>query len=143
MGLSASQLKQLLGRPQDATYTKIDDTSFGSTDARETEPIIATPGGDFGEFILALAEYETLTKRAFTAVEVQKILTAWLDWAPRGSHPLTLQTDEAAILHLQRNLHYNGVKGKVVALDIETPKPEYVDELLKDLPASKNQVCLV
>jgi hypothetical protein len=102
--------------------------------------VLSVSGGDFGEFLLALAEYETLTKRSFTSVEVQKILVAWLDWAPRGSRPLTLQTDEAALLHLQQNLHFNGVKGKVVALDIENPKPEYQTELLKDLPNSKNMV---
>jgi hypothetical protein len=93
-----------------------------------------------GEFVLALAEYETLTKRSFSTAEVRKILVAWLDWAPRGSRPLTLQTDEAALHHLQQNLHYNGQKGKVVALDIEQPKSEYRSELLKDLVSSKNQV---
>jgi len=122
-------------------FVKIDDTSFGSTDVRETEPIIAILGGDFGEFLLALAEYETLMKRSFTRVEVQKILSAWLDWAPRGVHPLTLQTDESALLYLQQNLYFNGVKGKVVALDVESPKPEYETELLNDLPNSKNQGC--
>jgi len=72
---------------------------------------------------------------------VKKILTAWLDWAPRGSQPLALQTDEASTLHLQKNLHYNGAKGKVVDLDLDAPKPEYHTELYKDLPHSKNQGC--
>jgi len=82
-----------------------------------------------------------MTKRSFSQIEVQKILAAWLDWAPRGSRPLYYHTDENSILHLQANLHYNGQKGKVVGLDLESPKPEYEDELLNDLPSSKNQGC--
>jgi len=88
-----------------------------------------------------LAEYEHMTKRSFSQAEVQKMLVAWLDWVPRGTRPLYFHTDEAAILHLQSNLHFNGQKGKVVGLDLETPKPEYEEELLKDLPSSKNQGC--
>jgi hypothetical protein len=141
MGMSAEQLRRVLGRPQEATYVKVDDVSFGCTDPRETEPILGTPGGDFGEFLLALAEYEHLTKRSFSQTEVQKILAAWLDWVPRGQRPMYFHTDETATLHLQANLHFNGVKGKVVALDLETPKEEYIEELLKDLPNSKNQGC--
>jgi hypothetical protein len=141
MGLSAEQLRSVLGRPQEATYVKVDDVHFGCTDSRETEPILGTPGGDFGEFLLGLAEYEHMTRRSFSQTEVQKMLAAWLDWAPRGSQPLYFHTDEAATLHLQANLHFNGVKGKVVALDLDAPKDEYIDELLKDLPNSKNQGC--
>jgi len=141
LGLSVEVLHALLGRPQDVTYAKVDDTSFACIDGRETDPVLATPGGDFGEFLLALAEYETMTKRSFSQIEVQKILTAWLDWAPRGPRPLYFHTDEAAIRHLQHNLHYNGQKGKVVGLDLESPKAEYQTELLKDLPAPQNQGC--
>jgi len=94
-----------------------------------------------GEFFLALSEYEAMTKRAFTVTEVKKILSAWLNWAPRGSRSVALQTDETATLHLQQNLHYNGEKGKVIGLDLDDPKSEYHSELLKDLPHAKNQGC--
>jgi hypothetical protein len=102
---------------------------------------IGRAGGDFGEFLLALAEYEHMTKRSFSQMEVQKILTAWLDWVPRGQRPLYFHTDETATQHLQANLHYNGKKGTVVGLDLDAPKDEYRDELLKDLALSKNQAC--
>lgn len=141
MGLSIPQVHALLGKPRDAVLVRVDDVSFGTTDARETEPILATPGGDFGELFLALAEYEAMTKRAFTDAEVGRILASWLKWPARGSRPLALQTDEAALLHVQQNLHYNGEKGKVVGLDLDSPKAEYQTELLKDLPHAKNTGC--
>lgn len=48
-------------------------------DGRDDHGVIGSPGGDAGEFVLALATLERLTGREFEEPAVQAILRAWTD----------------------------------------------------------------
>jgi hypothetical protein len=141
LGLSPEILREVLGQPQDFTLLDIESSSFHCIEGRGTDLELGTPGGDFGEFLSALAEYEHVTQRTLSLDDVSQLLSAWLDWGPRGDLPFYYHTDDTSLKHLQAHLHLNGETGKVVGLDVEEPKDELKDQLLKDLTASKNQGC--
>lgn len=59
-GASDKDIRNLLGTPTDMTFARIAETGFKSLDGRITGEYLATPGGDAGEFILALQIYSEM-----------------------------------------------------------------------------------
>lgn len=57
------QVRQLIGDLQLLEYTDPRKTSFSCMDGRIQKEGLSTPGGDAGEFILALHVYEGLLTR--------------------------------------------------------------------------------
>lgn len=56
------------GKPQDLEWAHVSQHFFSDIDGRTEEKILATPGGDLGEFLLALSVFEDLSK---TEVDVE------------------------------------------------------------------------
>jgi len=104
----------------------VSETSFMCLDDRVEEPSLGTPGGDLGEFVLALSSY--LQERGqgridgpnFTQSEVDSIFEEYLGSLP-PSRPLVHCTDDAALRHLQDEL-------PVEDLDLRRP-PDHAKEL--------------
>jgi len=108
------------------TLTRVSATSFMCLDDRVDEPSLVTPGGDLGEFILALASYlqergqGRVEEPMLTQAEVDAIFAQYLQTLP-ASRPLTHCTDDAALRHLQDELPAED-------LDLRRP-PEHAKEL--------------
>jgi len=50
----------VVGHPKELTYVNVADQHFSCLDGRTENAVLATPGGDAGEFILALHVYENI-----------------------------------------------------------------------------------
>jgi hypothetical protein len=57
-GASFDAVRNMIGQPSELTFVNIGDHHFSCLDGRINKPILGTPGGDAGEFILALNVYE-------------------------------------------------------------------------------------
>lgn len=114
------------------TVTPISEASFLCMDDRVLESSLATPGGDLGEFILALSSY--LQERGPgpsgdslpTQQEVNNIFLDYLHTLP-SSRPFVHCTDDSALRHLQDELPLEG-------LDLQRPSKHAMElGLLKKL----------
>mmetsp|Transcript_8546 Transcript_8546/g.26784 ORF Transcript_8546/g.26784 Transcript_8546/m.26784 type:complete len:278 (+) Transcript_8546:3-836(+) len=111
-------------------------TSFMCLDDRVTEPSLATPGGDLGEFILALSTYmqERDTSGGTNPVQeaVDAFLMHYVESLP-ATRPLVHCTDDRAVQHLEAALPAEN-------LDLRSP-PEHAKQagLLQKLTEVENQ----
>lgn len=110
--------------------TAVSAVSFMCMDDRVSEPSLATPGGDLGEFILAIASH--LQDAQPTQQIVDSYLQRYVAMLP-SSRPLVHCTDDRALSHLEGEL-------PVENLDIRSP-PEHVKQagLLQRLVEFENQ----
>jgi len=134
-------LQALIGEARDFAQreTTVEGQSFACVDSRKQGAILGTPGGDFGEFLVALSVMEELNKRNFTDSEVQDLLRKWVVWDRKGNFPIFHNTDEAAIRHLAKGLHVNGKAGVLTDIDIKNPPVELRAEILRALDQVENQ----
>lgn len=79
-GASIEAIKSLFGSPQDIAFVKLEDYSFTCIDGRNKSVGISTPGGDAGEFLLALDVYENLlsNKKLLDYNSVEILLKSYL-----------------------------------------------------------------
>jgi hypothetical protein len=80
IGASFEDIRNLVGNIEALHYVSVPETSFRCLDGRNTQPVLATPGGDAGEFILALSVYEDLLGggRKLTQDNVDHFLAQYL-----------------------------------------------------------------
>ena len=91
-------------------------------DDRVERAVLATPGGDVGEFILALDAYRDLTpQREISQHMVDTWLEAYLKSLPEGRQ-MVLCTDDAALQHLRAELQDE-------TLSLAEPAPRVLPEL--------------
>jgi len=113
---------------------KVSETSFHCLDDRVTQPSIFTPGGDLGEFILALSSYlqerdPTGQMRPSQEV-VDELLLKYLETIP-PSRPMIHCTDDRAITHLEAEMPLEN-------LDLSAPPDHARASLLKMLEEAEN-----
>jgi hypothetical protein len=95
---------------------------FFCMDDRVERAVLATPGGDVGEFILALDAYRDLTpQREISQHMVDTWLEAYLKSLPEGRQ-MVLCTDDAALQHLRAELQDE-------TLSLAEPAPRVLPEL--------------
>lgn len=112
------------------TYVRVTKSPFHSIDGRTSDEILGTPGGDAGEFILALLVYEDLSGRQLTQDAIETYFKEWLDCMDAST--FYFDTDDKAVAHLEKQLSISG-------LDIQNPRSEYKDSLLTALEQSENE----
>merc|ERR1719162_428591 len=135
-GISAIWGSSTLSQEQreKVTLGQVSETSFHCLDDRVTEPSIFTPGGDLGEFILALSSYlqerdPTGQMRPSQEV-VDTLLLKYLETIP-GSRPMIHCTDDRAIAHLEAEMPLEN-------LDLSTPPDHAKASLLQKLTEVEN-----
>jgi len=116
------------------TLGQVSETSFHCLDDRVTEPSIFTPGGDLGEFILALSSYlqerdPTGQMRPSQEV-VDTLLLKYLETIP-ATRPMIHCTDDRAISHLEAEMPLEN-------LDLSTPPDHAKASLLQKLTEVEN-----
>jgi len=111
----------------------VGETSFSCLDDRLTNPSMSTPGGDIGEFILALASYLVEKGGSQTVPQhtVDVLLARYLDTLPT-SRPMVHCTDDRAIRHLEGELPMEN-------LDLAQPPENLKVGLLEKLTEVENQ----
>jgi len=122
IGLSlvdASRIFESQGLP---TFAEVKQEPFYCLDDRVERPGLATPGGDLGEFVLALTTYQQLTaERQVT----QHMVDVWLEkYVKSMPQPRTFVhcTDDRALRHLRDQLQDE-------TLDLQAP-PEHAQSAL-------------
>lgn len=115
------------GQPRDVSFRDIQSMHFSCLDERITVPSLMTPGGDLGEFLLALS---LASPKETDPSKVEKILKDYLRNLPAGRRFYHC-TDDAAIEHLQKVLGDEG-------LDLANPTPSVREELLRALGDGRN-----
>ena len=125
-------LKAIIGNPSKYVDNEVDANhqSFACIDSRHQGPVLGTPGGDFGEFLVALSVMEDLIRYNFTESDVQQLLTQWVTWDKRGDITFFHSTDEDAVRNLARRLHVRGVANVLTDINIFNPPEELRQEML-------------
>jgi rhodanese-related sulfurtransferase len=117
--LTAEQVEWHVGQPGSVRWVKFAALMLhGKTaciDGRDDRGVIGTPGGDAGEFALALAAVEKLSGVALDEARIARLLEAWIDTFGRfymhsdvnASNALikAFRADERIIPHLEGVFH--------------------------------------
>lgn len=125
---------------QRVTVARVADQSFACLDDRLTEPSFSTPGGDLGEFILALSSYlaewgAVSGSGGAPPQPTQRLVDVFLDGYLKTlppSRPLVHCTDERAVRHLEAELPMEN-------LDLRAPPEHMRSRLLERLAGVENQ----
>merc|ERR1711871_247089 len=120
-GIAKDQIRDAIGNPQDLHF-------------RTTGEMMGTPGGDAGEFILALSQYENLINRPLQQSNVDIYFTDFLKSlkAAGSERKFYMCTDEQAVDSLQKALKMEDISLTTAPTRME-PK-----ELLEKLAAPEN-----
>jgi len=110
-------------------YSRVKDSYFGCLDGRVRQEVLGTPGGDAGEFILALLVYEDLSGKKLDQESVDLYFTEWLKCMSSGVFYMC--TDDQALNHMQKEL---GIQG----LDIINPRPSLIPALIEKVSQPTN-----
>lgn len=97
------EAKGLLEHFGEKKFAPIDKQTFYCKDSRGDDSNFGAPGGDFGEFLLALDCYSFISK-AQKEVEVDMIFGRWLDERCSKERPFYLHTDRPALTRLFQSL---------------------------------------
>eukprot|EP01080_Neovahlkampfia_damariscottae_P010713 gene10713-3335_t len=114
---NTSEIKLHITDLQLKKFTHDAEKSFACVDGRKTTPTFGVPGGDFGEFILGLQSYTSLTNRKnFTRLEIRKILKGYIDYTTTKTRPFYYHTAKTKLIRI-----FNSVNPKAVILPEKTP----------------------
>jgi len=133
-GIAKDQIRDAIGNPQDLHFVKAKDHHFSCLDSRTTGEMMGTPGGDAGEFILALSQYENLINRPLQQSNVDIYFTDFLKSlkAAGSERKFYMCTDEQAVDNLQKSLKMEDISLTTAPTRVE-PK-----ELLEKLALPEN-----
>jgi hypothetical protein len=104
-GASQDDLRNLIGNIEELNYVKVPSISFKCLDGRSNSAVLATPGGDAGEFILALAVYEDLLSggKKLNQDSVDHIFHQYLTMMPHSQFYMC--TDDQAVSHIEKEIN--------------------------------------
>ncbi|PHJ25687.1 membrane protein [Cystoisospora suis] len=129
IGLNAAEIRANWGQPADVTFARVKEHHFSCLDDRITEPTLCTPGGDLGEFTLALA----VSGVPYDEATATTILSNYVATLP-PNRLFYHCTDEAALASFDRSL---GIEG----LDLMQPDPSLQADIKTALAQPRNIGC--
>jgi len=131
IGASYDNIKSLLGNIEELNYVLITESSFKCLDGRNTGPVLGTPGGDAGEFIIALSVYEDLIGggRKLNQDSVDTFFVEYLKFMKQPKFYMC--TDDMAVNHIQTQLSIEG-------LNINSPRLSLLPDLFKVILQPEN-----
>ena len=103
-GLTFGEVRKYMGEIKSYSWSKISKSSFTCVDGRVDNEALSTPGGDAGEFLLALHTYQNYfgTKMKLNDVAVDRIFRRYLDHMEQNK--FTMCTDDIAVEHIEKQL---------------------------------------
>lgn len=107
IGASYDNIKDLLGNVEELNYVLITENSFKCLDGRYNDPVLGTPGGDAGEFIIALSVYEDLVGggRKLNQESVDTFFVEYLKYMKQNTFYMC--TDDFAVSHIEKEIGVN------------------------------------
>ena len=146
--ITASEINKHLSDPDNIHWVLMDqlmdDTPEQCVDGRSSTGIIGTPGGNMGEFILALHAAELVTNKTTTNTQVSHIFKNYL----LRFNAFYMHTDTHALDHLKEELNKNNLFKNIptkTTKDIEKlirkPNPSIQSTLLEYLINPANIGC--
>ena len=106
-GATFEEIRNLIGNIDDLKYVIVPETSFRCLDGRNSHGVLSTPGGDAGEFILALTVYEDLLGggKKLTQENIDLYFALYLK---DMKHPkFYMCSDDFAVEHIEKELSVN------------------------------------
>eukprot|EP00386_Alphamonas_edax_P004565 GDKI01014416.1.p1 GENE.GDKI01014416.1~~GDKI01014416.1.p1 ORF type:complete len:379 (+),score=59.04 GDKI01014416.1:193-1329(+) len=131
-GLSVSEVRTLYAQPMGINFGRVAENSFSCLDSRVSSNALGTPGGDFGEFLLALNTYADLVPsgRKLDQLAVDTFFADYLKSFPAG-RKFYHCTDDRAVAHIEKQLDITG-------LDITDPADSIKDQILTVMNEPQN-----
>ena len=104
LGSTITDIRTLVGNIQDLKYINVENSEFSCLDGRTNQNVLASPGGDAGDFILALMVYEDLLGggRKLTVDNVEIFFTQYLKLMKPKK--FVMCTDDIALYHIEKDL---------------------------------------
>ena len=104
-GATFDEIRSLIGNIEELNYIVVPEISFKCLDGRYRNGIVGTPGGDSGEFILALIVYEDMLGggKKLTQDNVEGILKQYLKSMVQPKFYMC--TDDSAINHVEKEMN--------------------------------------
>jgi hypothetical protein len=132
--VTADSLRDAFVNVANLEWAHIAQSSFASFDGRNDEKILGTPGGDMGEFILAIHAYAKAASLTLTSQQIQDLFERYLNVMTRSK--FFYETDEKAYIRLAvatgcRNLHISevgGMKRKREEILSQIAVPEHIGD---------------
>jgi len=127
-------VRDIVGYPSELSYVNVAESHFECLDGRIRSGVLGTPGGDAGEFILALHVYEDMVgeKRKLTQEAVDSFLKNYVR-TMRQAH-FFMCTDDQALDHLSKEINAEGI-------NIQRPRTQIQPEMLEALTTPENNGC--
>lgn len=135
-GSTFDAVRKIIGSPSDLTYVNVAESHFSCIDGRINDGVLGTPGGDAGEFILALHIYEDMLgfNRQLNQEAVDRFFTSYLKTMKQEKFYMC--TDDDALDHLEAD------SGLQVTIDMLRSPPEAnKKDLLQFLMKPDNTGC--
>ena len=133
--MTPEQVRDFIGLPSKLKYVKVGETVMHDVDGRTTDKVLATPGGDAAEFIIAAQVYSDLLDVIPSDTEIRDWFEKYLAYiAPRKFY---MHSSVDAVEALQFELNLAG-------LDISSPKkepPTLKKQLLGKCPVNRVPPC--
>ncbi|PFH38721.1 hypothetical protein BESB_010630 [Besnoitia besnoiti] len=118
IGLNAADVRANWGQPSDVTFARVKERYFSCLDDRTTEPSMSTPGGDLGEFALALA----VSGVPYDEATATTLLSNYLATTPQN-RLFYHCTDEAALSIFDRSLGIVSTALRLAPTKKQLPSP--------------------
>lgn len=129
IGATYEEISSKLSTAGNYTYARVTHTSFRCLDGRITNPILASPGGDAGEFVLGLLVYEDMSGKELDLESIETYLHEYVTCM--DATKLYMCTDDHAISHIEKEL-------AIENLDIYAPRESIKQDLLRVLAEPEN-----
>ncbi|CAD8205919.1 unnamed protein product [Paramecium octaurelia] len=132
---SFEQIRNLIGPLNELQFGDPNSYHFSCLDGRNEKGVLGTPGGDFGEFLLALSVYEQTIRTPLVQDTVDSILSNYLQYMKQEGFYMC--TDDDALKHLEKEL------GMTLTVDALIDPPNSLkNDLLTSLLKSENTGCM-
>jgi len=117
------------GKPQELEWAHISQHYFSDIDGRSTEKMLSTPGGDLGEFLLAVSVFEDTTKTEVDVETATGLLQSYLKSSTRSK--FFFNTAEKELTNLTSTIGCGNLK-------LSDPPGMYKKALLKGMVSPGN-----
>merc|ERR1711871_1356776 len=129
-GVSNKAVEDKIGVPFKLNWAYVAKSSFVCSDGRWNQPALYTPGGDLGEFILAVSSYEKMTQTKMTFAQVRDLMQKFITRSQRAAFGMcSSQSGADAAERIAGNFSADGIESAAGSLLSDVADP-FLKQLL-------------
>jgi hypothetical protein len=129
-GVATKVVEDKIGVPSKLNWAYVAKSSFVCSDGRWNQPALYTPGGDLGEFILAVSSYEKMTQTKMTFAQVRDLMGKFITKSQRSAFGMCSSTAAAeAAERIAGNFSADGIESAAGSLMSDVADP-FLKQLL-------------